>query len=165
MPGVQRPILLLDVDGVISLFGFAEEDPPPGGRFHTVDGVEHHIHDETGRRLTELAERFELTWATGWRHKANEHLPRLLELETGELPTVEFTEEPRGGSAIWKVGGIDRHAGDRPLAWIDDNIDEQVRKWATRRRAPTLLLPTDAMVGISQEHVDELLEWAQRTAA
>jgi hypothetical protein len=37
---MQRPLLLLDIDGVISLFGFDSTDPPPG-RFLLVDGVVH----------------------------------------------------------------------------------------------------------------------------
>ena len=42
-----RPILLIDVDGVISLFGF---DPasPPAGRFQLVDGIAHYLSAAAG---------------------------------------------------------------------------------------------------------------------
>lgn len=156
----DQPILFVDVDGVISLFGFAEDDPRPG-HFHTVDGVEHQIDDETGRRLKALAERFELVWATGWEERANEHLPRLLELETGELPTLRFAATPSAATAAWKLDEIERYAGDRPAAWVDDLIDERCREWAAARRAPTLLVATETAVGLSQDHVDRLLEWAE----
>src|SRR5438093_376948 len=36
----NKPILFVDVDGVISLFGFAR-DTRPEGSFHTVDGIPH----------------------------------------------------------------------------------------------------------------------------
>jgi hypothetical protein len=157
----SRPILFVDVDGVISLFGFADDDARPG-RFHTVDGTEHHIDDATGRRLTALAERFELVWATGWEDRANEHLPRVLELETGELPTLRFGATPSAETAAWKLDEIDRYAGDRPAAWIDDLIDDRCREWAEARSAPTLLMATETAVGLSHGHVDRLLEWAER---
>ena len=34
----NRPVLFVDVDGVISLFGFNPSDPHPG-RFHSIDGI------------------------------------------------------------------------------------------------------------------------------
>ena len=39
---MNRPLLLIDVDGVISLFGF---DParPPDGNFQNVDGIAHFL--------------------------------------------------------------------------------------------------------------------------
>jgi len=51
----KRPILFVDVDGVISLFGFSHGDPPPG-TFHWVDGVIHCINQACGPRLTRLSE-------------------------------------------------------------------------------------------------------------
>ena len=56
--------------------------------------------------------------------------------------------------------GRARRGIDRPASWIDDNLDERCVRWAEERRAPTLLVPTDAAVGVSDEHVDELLAWA-----
>ena len=85
----KRPILFVDVDGVISLFGFSHGDPPPG-TFHWVDGVIHCINQACGPRLTRLSEAYELVWATGWEEKANEYLPHLLDLEVRELPLVTF---------------------------------------------------------------------------
>ena len=68
----DRPALLVDVDGVISLYGFRPKDPPPG-RFHWIDGVAHCIPEDVGQRLVTLADSFELVWATGWEERANEH--------------------------------------------------------------------------------------------
>ena len=153
-----RPILFVDVDGVISLFGFPHGTPP--GAFHQIDGIVHCIGHDAGRRLKALAARFDLVWATGWEEKANEYLPRLLELDARDLPVITFDGRAVFGSAHWKVDAIDEYAGDRPAAWIDDNLDEHCRAWAGGRSAPTLLVETEAPVGITDADVERLLRWA-----
>lgn len=160
----SKPILFVDVDGVISLFGFAPgaEDFP--GAFHTVDGIAHCISIDTGERMVRLAERFELVWATGWEERANEHLPWLLELPFRELPTLTFGEAAVFGSAHWKLSAIEEYAHGRPAAWIDDNLDEECREWAEGRSEPTLLVQTEAASGMTDEHVRALLDWADRVA-
>src|SRR5690242_5847804 len=67
----HRPVLFVDIDGVISLFGFGSRDRPEGG-FHWIDGIVHYIGAASGGRLARLAERYELVWASGWEEKANE---------------------------------------------------------------------------------------------
>ena len=37
----ERPILFVDVDGVISVFGFEQGSQPPGA-FHWIDGIVHY---------------------------------------------------------------------------------------------------------------------------
>ena len=155
----QRPILFLDVDGVISLFGFPSGGPLPG-QFHWVDGIAHCISDGAGPRLRRLAGAFELVWATGWEEKANEYLPLLLDLPDDELPVLSFDGRAVFGTAHWKLEAIDEYAGDRPAAWIDDSLDERCTSWANARPAPTLLIETDSAVGITDAHVEQLLGWA-----
>ena len=154
----KRPILFVDVDGVISLFGFDHSAAPPG-TFHSIDGIPHCIGGSCGPRLARLAERFELVWATGWEEKANEYLPHLLAMPE-KLPSLVFDGRAVFGTAHWKVEAIDEYAGDRPAAWIDDNLDERCRSWAAGRAAPTLLVETEAATGMGDEHVDLLLRWA-----
>jgi hypothetical protein len=159
-----KPVLFVDVDGVLSLFGFDPAAELPGP-FHWIDGIAHCIPPESGPRLVRLAESFELVWATGWEEKANEYLPHILGLPFRELPTLAFEGRARFGSSHWKVDVIDAYARDRPAAWIDDNIDYSGRLWASERRASTLLIETLAPVGLTDDHVDELLDWAQRVSA
>jgi hypothetical protein len=161
---LKPPLLFVDVDGVISLFGFPHDAPPPG-RMHAVDGLPHCIGHGCGERLRRLESAFELVWATGWEERANEHLPHLLGLPR-ELPTLSFDEAPMWGTAHWKLSAIERHAADRPAAWIDDSFDSSCYAWAERREAPTLLVRTESPTGITDDHVDELLAWAEsiRTA-
>jgi hypothetical protein len=156
----ERPILFVDVDGVISLFGF-EDEHRPAGDFHLVEGLHHYIGATAGELLARLDEVFELVWATGWEHRANEHLPSLLDLPGKELPTVTFDEQPMWGTAHWKISAVDRYAGRRPAAWIDDSLDERCEEWAEHRAAPTLLVPTEPAVGVTPDQVERLLEWAR----
>ena len=50
-PTDTRPVLAVDVDGVISLFGFDGPIEDLGGRFHLIDGMAHCISDRAGREL------------------------------------------------------------------------------------------------------------------
>jgi uncharacterized protein YjbJ (UPF0337 family) len=154
----SRPILFVDVDGVISLFGF-NTSGRPAGTFHSIDGIIHLIGSDAASRLARLASSFELVWATGWEEKANEYLVHLLRLEA-DLPTLTFDGRAVFGSSHWKLGAIDEYARDRPAAWIDDNLGELAEAWAAGRTAPTLLVQTESAAGITEEDVNRLLRWA-----
>ena len=160
----NKPILFVDVDGVISLFGFAPGTGALPGPLHWVDGVAHCIPEDVGKRLVTLAERYELVWATGWEERANEHLPFLLKLPFRDLPSLTFDGRAVFGSAHWKVEAVDEYAADRPAAWIDDNLGEECQAWAASREAPTLLVETSPSVGLTDEHVSMLLSWADDLA-
>ena len=160
----SKPILFVDVDGVISLFGFSPDAGDLPGPFHWIDGVAHCIPPDVGERLVRLSRRFELVWATGWEEKANEYLPYILNLQTNELPCLMFQGQAVFGSAHWKLDAISEYAGDRPAAWVDDNIDDACRYWATGRDAPTLLVETESAIGLTDEHVETLLAWADRVS-
>ena len=155
---MSKPILAVDVDGVISLFGFEEAPARSEAKFELVDGMVHCISLVAGDRLRRLEGHYELVWATGWEEKANDYLPSLLGL--AELPHISFDGAARFGSAHWKLGPIEEYAAERPLAWIDDNFDESCHEWAQRRAAPTLLVPTESHLGIEEAHVAALESWA-----
>jgi hypothetical protein len=161
--GRARALLLVDVDGVISLFGFDTSSPPPG-RFLLVDGIPHLISATAGDHLRALAGAFELAWCTGWEEKADEHLRHVLELP-GSRPHLSFDGTASFGHAHWKLAAIERYAGsERPLAWIDDAHDRACEDWAAARPSPTMLVTTEPAVGITARHVEELLAWARRVA-
>ena len=156
----SRPVLALDVDGVISLFGFEEPLEEVPGQFHLIDGMAHCIPDGIGDRLRRLTPHYEIIWATGWEDRANDRLPEILGLP-GKLPFLTFAGNARFGTAHWKIAAIDSYAGDRPLAWVDDCLDETCETWARERSAPTLLVPTDSDRGLEDAHVGALLDWAR----
>ena len=158
---MNRPLLLIDVDGVISLFGF---DParPPAGRFLIVDGIAHFLSATAGEHLRRLCDAFEPAWCTGWEEKANEYLPHALGLPA-PFPHISLTGATAAAGGHWKLDAIDRYAGpDRPVAWIDDAHDQRCETWAAARSAPTLLVSTDPATGLTAQQVSELMAWAER---
>jgi len=162
-PATERPALLVDVDGVISLFGFASDARPPG-RFVNVEGIGHYLSAGAGAHLRELAGHFDLIWCTGWQERANEHLVAALGL-AGELPHLVFSGPPGAGARHWKLDAIEREAGDRrPLAWIDDD-HAGCEVWARERPGPTLLVTTSPGTGITADHVHRLVAWARAPGA
>jgi hypothetical protein len=154
---MTRPILAVDVDGVISLFGFDEAPDRSQASFELVDGMVHCISLVAGARLRRLSEHFDLVWATGWERRANEHLLDILDLP--ELPFLSF-DGARFGTADWKLRPLGEYAAGRPLAWIDDSFDESCYAWARERPEPTLLLPIESHLGLEEVQVEALIAWA-----
>jgi hypothetical protein len=156
---------MVDIDGVISLFGTGGG---PGGRavegsLHSIEGIPHFLSATAAAHLLGLAEQFELVWASGWEERAGENLPHLLGLPAG-IPFLRFEKAVGRSNAHWKLDAIEGYAGGRPLAWIDDALDEECRAWAQRRAAPTLLVQTDPRQGLTDAEVALLTAWAQELA-
>jgi hypothetical protein len=157
VPDSDKPLLFVDIDGVISLFGFTSAGRP-AGTWLNVDGVPHLISATASGHLLALAHMFDLVWCSGWEDKADEHLVQALGLPV-RPPFLTFSGIP--GAAHWKLEAVDRHARRRPAAWIDDAFDDSCHAWAAARRAPTLLVTTDPAVGLADEHVAHLERWAR----
>ncbi len=153
----EKPLLLVDIDGVISLFGFPI-DAPPRGAFHSIDGIPHFLSAAAGEHLLTLSLSFELIWASGWEEKANEYLPHLLGLPA--LPYLSFERSPGKTNAHWKLDAIEAHAGERALAWVDDAFNEACHEWSASRAAPTLLVSTAPEYGLTETESRKLLAWA-----
>jgi hypothetical protein len=158
----DKPLLLVDIDGVISLWGFPPTQAPEGA-WCTVDGILHFLSAGAAEHLRTLGERYDLAWCSGWEEKANEYLPHAIGLDP--LPHVTFETAPGERTAHWKLHGIDAHALERPLAWIDDAHDDSCHAWAARRSAPTFLVATHPATGLTDDHVAELMAWADRLRA
>jgi len=158
-----RPLLMVDIDGVISLFGgpvmASSASSAGGGSFHSIDGIPHFLSSTAAAHLLELSIIFDLVWASGWEEKADEHLPRLLGLPAG-LPHLTFERSVGRSNAHWKLDAIEAHANGRALAWLDDALDEECHRWAGARSAPTLLVQTEPTRGLTGAEAEELRRWA-----
>jgi hypothetical protein len=153
---VDRPLLFVDVDGVLNPHG----GPCPAGFVeHALFPDEEPVRVcvEHGRWLHELASRYDLAWGTAWTAADRALLVDLLALP----PFVAAVELPTGRfDPARKVPAVDRVAGDRPLAWIDDMLTPEAERWARSRPSPTLLVPIDPVTGLTREHVEQLLAWS-----
>lgn len=156
-----RPLLLVDIDGVISLFSF-DRDERPAGSFHWIDGIPHFLSATAADHLLALAGAFELVWASGWEERANEYLPHLLGVP--ELPYLRFERAVGRANPHWKLDAIDAHAGRRALAWLDDAFNDACHTWAAERQAPTLLVQTDPASGLTRREAELLQRWARSPA-
>ncbi|MCW3011443.1 MAG: hypothetical protein JWO90_1847 [Solirubrobacterales bacterium] len=159
-----KPLLLVDVDGVISLWGWGEAERPHGA-WTLVSGIAHYLSREAAARIAALQDAFELVWCTGWEDRANEHLPHLVGL--GPLPHLSFERRMAGAASHghWKLAAIDAHAGpERPLAWIDDDLGPACEAWAAARPGPTLLITTLPAEGFTAAQAAELRAWAAARA-
>ncbi len=156
----MRPLLLLDIDGVISLFGFPDPlNPPPGVRC-LVDGHPHYLSTGAAERVLRLAETFDPVWCSGWEDRADMNLPYLLGLPSG-WPHIVFGQDPAAPGRHWKLDAIEAYAGERrPLAWVDDGHDESCDRWSAHRAGPSLFIATQPATGLLDAHVVELERWA-----
>jgi len=182
--GKPKPLLLVDVDGVVSLFGArgavdgsapgspAGLAPPPAGAiegsFHAIDGIPHFLSSTAAGHLLRLSRSFELVWASGWEEKANEYLPHLLGLPA-ELPFIPFSQRTAVGAraphAHWKLEAITAYVGQLALAWVDDAFNAACQRWADARGAPTLLVSTTPEHGLTAREARTLLRWARELRA
>jgi hypothetical protein len=169
-PAHERPLLMVDIDGVISLFGgweragwdqgAASGERPRAGSFHSIEGIPHFLSSAAAAHLLELSSLFELVWASGWEERANEHLPHLLGLPP-QLPFLRFARAVGRANAHWKLDAIDAYAGERALAWVDDALNDACHEWADARGAPTLLVQTDPQRGLTTSEAQRLAAWAR----
>jgi hypothetical protein len=162
----DKPVLAVDIDGVISLFGFDQPEDPARvdparapGEFHLIDGLLHCIALDNGPRLLRLSDSYDVVWASGWEDRANDHLPGILGVP--ELPYLTFDGQAQFGTAHWKLEALENYSRTRPLAWIDDSLDDSCYEWAEERAEPTLLVETESPVGLTDAHVEALEAWVR----
>ena len=184
----RKPLLLVDIDGVVSLFapagapgvsggggaphalagGHAGEADAIEGSFHAIEGIPHFLSSTAAAHLLGLAREFELVWASGWEEKANEHLPRLLGLPAA-LPFIPFSRSSsltrRTPRAHWKLASITAYVGARPLAWVDDAFNAACHEWASARGIPTLLVGTLPERGLTSREAGTLHRWVRSLEA
>ncbi|GAB3486232.1 HAD domain-containing protein [Nocardiopsis coralliicola] len=156
-----RPLLFLDVDGVLN--PFAARGCPDGYREYGFFPDEEPVRLSAvhGTWLAALGRVFDPVWATGWGGPdANRCIAPALHLP--QFPAVVFPPAPFPAAA--KVPAISAYAEDRPAAWSDDAHAPEARRWARTRTAPTLLVPADPSRGMTEQDVHSLLAWAAGTS-
>jgi hypothetical protein len=152
------PVVLLDLDGVLSPFAAAA--CPDGYEERVLFDGEEPVRYCVAHRawIQELATAADLWWATGWGENANEIFLPLLAVKP--LPVVAFPPAPFEPEL--KVPAVDAVVGNRPAAWIDDNHTPAGRRWAAKRAAPTLLVSIDPAIGWTRADVDLVLDWVRK---
>lgn len=160
-PDDPRPVLLIDVDGVLNPWE-AASCPAGFTELNLFPGEAVWLSPAHGDLLKSLAPPFELVWATAWEHRANQFVAPVLHLP--QLPVIEF---PLGGRDVYfrKLPAVIEATGTRPAAWIDDVHHPDHHDWAASRGAPTLIIDVDPAVGLTTAHAAQLADWAAGLAA
>lgn len=137
-----KPWLLLDVDGVLLREGAGE------------DVLSLHVL----RSLAALAQHYELAWATSWEGSANSLLDHSGEGAWDVVPVVTDAQRNPDGFDSPRVRPVLDFVGDRPFAWVDDQIG--------RGDAKRLIVDRDCLVlrpnprhGLTGANVRTLLAW------
>lgn len=169
----KPPLLLLDIDGVLNPYGASRRwlDRSPY-RKHSItvtrgDTYPVWLDRGHGKVLLDLVEETgtELVWATTWEHEANVRVGPKIGLP--ELPVVEFGHYLH--TLEWKFGPVLRYAGDRPLAWFDDDFayNRVPRDWFLQKRGdrPTLLVDVEPHLGLVEANLDAVRTWAKTLSA
>ena len=168
----RRPVILLDIDGVINLRGFALQSYRSLGRYFICSKP------NLRRKINgwHRSGRAEVLWLTQWDYRARADFAPCtgfddfaLAQETG---VYGGGMEKKAVAEKWlKVGG-----GRRPVIWIDDNsfnlpngellsglqnhtpliapFHPQLTRW--KRPGPTLLVKPQSSIGLTEEHLDAI---------
>lgn len=156
---MSRPMLLLDVDGVLNPYGFSRR--PAGFTEHHLfpdDDEPVLVNPEHGAWIGELTRTCDVTWATSWNQDANRLLCPLLGI--GALPVLSMPAVPFRPAD--KVPLIARHSRGRAAVWIDDLHTAEAHAWQRGRAEPTILIGVDPAVGLARGAVDRVHLWAAR---
>lgn len=182
---VYKPVVAVDVDGVVNAFRMDPDNLLPGWERIIVDVPEADIPDSPflrrppegidhlemplilnpslhGPWITELRERAEVVWATTWEDMANYVLCPLLGIEPLPVATRVLRQKPRFEqvlkmlSAEWKGMALRGQFSDREVCWIDDQNRRQKGGFDKRRY---LGITTDPAIGLTAEEMARVDHW------
>ena len=158
----MKPLLLVDVDGVLNPFG----RPDPDFRRYEceVEGDAYTVHLNTrhGTRLLELALETgsELVWATTWQHHANEWIGPRIGLP--ELPVVPIgPSEPGVYGEMFKTPHVAAYVGSRPFVWFDDQVWREDEEYLRGHQGLNdfLLVHVEPKQGLTWRHLAMARQW------
>jgi hypothetical protein len=151
-----KPILAVDVDGVLNACGRGS-NPPRGWEDTRVLGFRIRYNRTHGRRLLDIAEATgaELVWCTTWEALAVEHIAPLVGLP--EMPWVPTGRDDLTTIGCLKATALAAWAGDRPFCWLDDEPDATAE--LKSHPVPHLVVRVDSRSGLQDHHFRRAAEW------
>jgi hypothetical protein len=157
----DRPLVLIDVDGVLNVIATAKERRRlcyhEGWRQKRVEtGVgafRLFWNPDTGPLLNRLAAETgaELAWGTTWEEYANLIVGPLVGLP--RLPVASVSDFPH------KANGIVPFTAGRPFVWFDDEPDAAEVTAVLAIGQPHLVVKVDEREGLTEQHVAAAREW------
>ncbi len=151
---VPVPLLFLDVDGPLIPFGGTAY--PSFGPPDDANPLLSRLDPAHGPRLAALS--CELVWATSWLADANTCIAPRLGLPA--LPVVDWPDTDDLPGLHWKTRTLVTWAGDRPFAWVDDELTDTDRTWVSAHHpVPTLLHRVNPNHGLTAADYTLLDTW------
>lgn len=156
----RRPLLFIDIDGVLNRLvhhlSHAQKDYVAREVFNRRLGRTFTLFMDPadGPRLLSLTDVVDLAWGTTWEDEANESIGPWLGLP--ELPVA--VREP---GELAKAAGVMREAGDRPFAWLDDDLGHMRTDLLAEHPQPTLPIHVDPITGLTDAHIRQVRQWAE----
>jgi len=167
---VEKPLLLIDVDGPLNPYAAKASRRPAGYDTHRmrptgwegphVKPLRVWLNPEHGPALTALP--FELVWCTTWQAEANDWIGPHLGLPVLEhVPFQEVRMGARKDGTYFKTWEVVRWARGRAFAWVDDEVTDVDREYvADFHSGPALLLTVNPRLGLLPADFEQLAEWA-----
>lgn len=185
----ERPVLLLDIDGVLNLFPRYTIE---GGA--VIDRVtrqtdRHRVRLDEDQKstyllnipadahalVTQLAEHFDVHWYTMWNSAADAVFAQVANLPTFPYFECDWVDGRKAYDRIWapewmrkyiwiaKTPLIPGYVGSRPFVWIDDDTGPVDTLWLSDQPAlgEFSIITVEPHIGLTQAVVDEAIEWAR----
>ncbi len=176
--GGDKPVLLLDVDGVLLV---TDEEIPkrcPEGYETGPDGSPYEFYNpQHGEWIRELLPDVDFFWLTSHDERSHEDIGRPLGLpETGwvahrNFERQQWREENEQGfdedassnnlNQARRVA-IESYFNQRTIIWIDDSLTPKDFMWGMKRQydgVPSLLMKPDPAEGLQHAHIDRAKAW------
>ena len=154
---------MVDIDGVISLFGVPVEDDTgdtPRGSLHSVDGTVHFLSATAAAHLLELltAVRARVGQRLGG---AGRRTPAAAARAARRAAASELLREPGNSGAHWKLEAIERFAAGRAAGVGRRLLQRRLPPLGrAARERPTLLVATEPRDGLTARETALLRAWA-----
>lgn len=153
----DRPAVIFDVDGVLRV---DTETKPDGYVRHPIYPM---FSYNPGLRepLGNLLAGADGYYISGWREHCHQHIGEVMLLP--ELDWINDDGFPaQAGEVSERALAIQSLFGNRPVAWLDDELNDQDIRWGEQRSerlAPTLTLRPRFQTGLTPRQVGLVHSW------
>ncbi len=150
----SEPAVIMDVDGALRVFS----DRKPEGYITQPEYPLFAYNPHLAEPLQELLDGADGYYISDWRQNCHEHIGCVLGLpELDWINTDGYALLPEGPSH--RALAIEALFGERPVAWIDDEITTADHRWAEQREAPTLTMAPPEDIGLTPKQVILVDSW------